>query len=313
MRILLTGASGYIGLHILRELLTADHDVTALVRSPAKLGPFLQASRLRVVTADLAQDRISHAVEGHDVCVHTALVWGQPGTELDLPDTIAAAKLFDAAGRVGVPRCIFISSVAVHRPFKNEMDEEEQLSSTDYYGATKAAGEIFLRAACAEHNMTGIVIRPGPAVGLPAFANASFRSDRRLSSMVAAAMEERVIEVAASEGRQFCDVATIAKAVGVLTNLENPLQSYICLDREIMTWEWIARTVVACVASQSEIRVLPPMREGPIPAFCTTRIEQLIGAALDARGALVEHIRYLMRSQYGGHLERLSHGETSLI
>lgn len=305
MRIFLTGGSGYIGLHILHELLTAGHDVTALVRSPAKLGPFLQASKLRVVTADLAQeDQISQALKEHDVCVHAALVWGEPSTELQLPDTKATAKLFDAAGRVGVPRCVFISSVAVHRPFKSYMDEEEQLSSTDYYGATKAAGEVFLRAACAEHHMTGIVIRPGPVVGRPAFSNASFRSDRRLAGMVAAAMEARPIEVVASEGRQFSDVTTIAKVVGVLTSLENPHQAYICVDQAIMTWEWIARTVVACVASQSEVRVLPILREGPIPIFSTTRIEELIGAPLDARGALIEHIRYLMQSQVSGHLGR---------
>ena len=161
MRIFLTGASGYIGLHILHELLTAGHEVTALVRSPAKLGRFVEASKLRVVTADLAQEnRISEALDGHEVCVHAALLWGEPGTELELPDTIVAAKLFDAAGRAGILRCIFISSVSVHRPFNDEMDEEDQLSSTDYYGATKAAGEMFLRAACAEHHMTGIVIRP---------------------------------------------------------------------------------------------------------------------------------------------------------
>jgi UDP-glucose 4-epimerase len=305
MRIFLTGASGYIGLHILHELLTAEHEVTALVRSPAKLGPFLQAPKLRVFTADLAQgDRISEALQGHDACVHAALLWGEPGTELELPDTIAAANLFDTAGRVGVLRCIFISSVAVHRPFKAEMVEEEQLSSTDYYGATKAAGELFLRAACAEHHMTGIVIRPGPVVGLPAFANGSFRSDRRLSGMVAAAMEARPIEVVANEGRQFCDVVTIAKVVGLLTSLENPHTAYICVDRAIMTWEWIARTVVACVGSQSEVRILPRLINGQVPAFCTDRLEHLVGGVPDARGALIEHIRYLMQLQVGGQIGR---------
>ena len=69
---------------------------------------------------------------------------------------------------------------------------------------------------------------------------------------MAAAMEGRPIEVMAREGRQFSDVATVAKVVALLTSVENPHPAYICVDEAVITWEWIARTVVACVASPSE-------------------------------------------------------------
>lgn len=85
MRILVTGASGYIGLHIVRELLSAGHEVTAVVRSPAKLGRFSHTPGLRIVTAELEQRRIiARALERQDVCVHAALLWGEAGTELDM-------------------------------------------------------------------------------------------------------------------------------------------------------------------------------------------------------------------------------------
>ncbi|MFO0579673.1 MAG: NAD-dependent epimerase/dehydratase family protein [Polyangia bacterium] len=98
--------------------------------------------------------------------MHAALIWGEPGSELELRDTAVAAKLFEAAGQAVVGRCLFISSVAVHHPFTAEIREEDRLSSTDLYGATKAAGELFLRAACAEHGMTG-GIHPGPPASPP--------------------------------------------------------------------------------------------------------------------------------------------------
>ena len=297
MRIFLTGASGYIGLHILRELLTAGHEVTVLVRSPTKLGSFVHAPKLRIVTADLAQEeRVSQALEGNQICVHAALLWGDPGAELELRDTVVAAKLFAAAGRAGITRCIFISSVSVHRPFIGEMSEDDRLSVTDLYGATKAAGELFLRAACAEYHMTGIVIRPGPVVGPPAFAAASFRSDRRLAEMVVAAMEAHPLEVVAGDGRQFSDVVAVAKVARLLTCIENPHPTYLCIGREILTWEWIARKVVEFACSPSEVRVLPSMGEPPIPRFCTARIEQLLGGPTDARGALMAHILHLVQS-----------------
>src|ERR1700760_746206 len=140
MQILLTGAAGYIGLHILRELLDAGHQVTAIVRSQRKLGPFAPHPRVKIVETDLEDEtRIAQALPGHTVCVHAALIWGNPGSELEMRDTAVAAKLFDAAGSNGLARCIYISSVAVHRPFSERMSEDNRLSTTDLYGATKAA------------------------------------------------------------------------------------------------------------------------------------------------------------------------------
>lgn len=297
MRAFLTGAGGYIGLHILRELLEHQHRVTAVVRSPGKLGPFARHPRLRVVETDLEdQARIAQVLPGHDVCVHAALIWGGPGSELELRDTAIAAKLFDAAGSAGLTRCIYISSVAVHRPFSAEMCEEDCLSTADLYGATKAAGELFLRAACARHQMTGVALRPGPVVGPPAFAGGSFRSDHRISEMVVAAAEGHPIEVVRREGRQFSDVSTLATVVRLLTRTENPHPAYICVDRNIITWERVARLVVDCLNSPSEVRVLPHDTKDPIPRFRTDRLERLNAGPSDAEGALTAHIRYLART-----------------
>lgn len=293
MRVLVTGASGYIGLHVIRELLVDGHDVTAVVRSPAKLGPLAQTPGLRIVTTDLEQRSVvAPALAGQDVCLHAALVWGESGTELEMRDPAVAARLFDDAGRAGVARCMFISSTAVHRPFALDMGEEDHLTTADYYGATKAAGETFLRAACATHKMVGVVVRPGPVVGPPSFAGGSFRSDRRIADMVSAALQARPLQVLAGEGRQVCGVATLAKVTRVLASLESPRPTYLCVDSEVLTWEWIAHKVVACVNSPSEVRVLPS-KSGQIPRFRTKRIEELLGGRMDSRDALVAHIHHL--------------------
>lgn len=294
MRTLLTGASGYIGLHLVRELLADGHALTALVRSAAKLGPFVGAPGLQIVEADLEEEaRVVRALEGQEVCVHAALLWGEAGMELDVRDTAVAARLFDAAGRAGVRRCLFLSSAAVHRPFRGEMDEGDALTPTDLYGATKAAGELFLRAACATYGMTGVVLRPGPVVGPPAFARGSFRTDHRLAALVAAAVEGRPLEVVAGEGRQWSDVAMVAKVVRLLTRAEAPPSTCLCVDREPLDWEQIARMVVGCLGSTSEVRVQP---ETAAPArFRTARLEALLGGPADARGALAAHVRYLAR------------------
>ena len=297
MRILLTGAGGYIGLHIARELLDAGHDLTVLVRSPHKLGPLARVPRLRVVTADLEhQARVAQSLEGQQVCVHAALIWGDADTELELRDTSISAKLFEAAGQAGVKRCLYISSAAVHRPFSAEMHEDDRLSTSDVYGATKAATELFLRAACAKHGMTGVVMRPGPTVGAPAFPSGSFRTDRRIGELMLAAKEGRPLEVIEGEGRQLSDVLAVATATRLLASLEQPHPTYLCVDRDILTWEWIARQVVACMSSSSEIRALPRKEAGPVPRFRTERLQELLGGPADARQSLLAHLQHLAQS-----------------
>jgi nucleoside-diphosphate-sugar epimerase len=230
------------------------------------------------------------------VCIHAAIIWGDPSGELEGRDAAVTSKLFDAAGNAGLKRGIFLSSAAVHRPFAGEMSEEDWLSPTDLYGANKAAGELFLRAACARHQMTGIVVRPGPVVGLPVSGSSSCRSPNRLSEMVRAAAEGLPVEVVSREGRQFSDVSTLAKVVRILTRANNPLPTYICVDQQILTWEHIARIVVTCVGSSGGVRILPGDSRDPIPHFRTQRIESLLGGQCNAESALRDHIRYLARS-----------------
>lgn len=293
MRTLLTGASGYVGLHILRELLEDGHRVTAVVRSPERLGPFAGDPRVEVVVADLEDGRaVRAALSGHDVCVHAALVWGEPGEEIAAPDVAVSSTLFDAAGNAGVERVILLSSTAVHRPFSEEMSEQDALSTADVYGATKAAGELFLHAACAQHQMTGVVLRPGPVVGVPAFASAAFRSPNRLARMVDAARRGLPIDARGGEGRQFCSVSALARAVRLLTREPAPLPVYVCVARDVLSWAQVARLVVATTGSSSAVRV-DGADSVPVPRFRTERIESLLGMRIDAADALRAHIRHL--------------------
>jgi putative NADH-flavin reductase len=65
MRILVLGATGGIGLEIVRQAVDHGHSVTAFVRTPEQLKPF--ASRIRVVLGDsLNSAELGSAIEGHD-------------------------------------------------------------------------------------------------------------------------------------------------------------------------------------------------------------------------------------------------------
>jgi nucleoside-diphosphate-sugar epimerase len=292
MRVVVTGASGFIGLHLVRALLEGGHEVTAVVRAVSKVGPFAQQPRLCATQADLdAHTHAAGVMRGQEAWVHAALLWGEPGTERR--DVEATSSLCEAAGRAGVSRCVLLSSAAVHRPFSARMTETDQLQPVEPYGVTKLAGERALHDACSRFGMTGVALRPGPVVGPPAFPGGSWRSPAQVEAFAREALAGRPITVVEGEGRQLCGVSTLVTAVTALLQAEKPHPAYLCMDPEPITWEHVARTVVRAFQSTSAVEVVPREDPQPVPRFSTALIEGLLGGPSNAEAELAAHVREL--------------------
>ena len=298
MHVLLTGASGYLGLHVLESLVAAGHAVTAVTRRPAMLGPWIDHPSIAVLEADLRDDgSVGRMVREHTACVHAALIWGEPHEDFELLDTRVAAKLFDAAGRAGVSRALYVSSTAVHRPFRERMTEADRLTTADVYGATKAAGELFLWAACSAHAMEGLVVRPGPIVGPPAFFGASFRSHSRLDRFVRAARSGDPIHVEEGVGRQFVGVRDVATVIAQLVTADGVSGPYLCVARALNSWESLARRIIARTRSTSRVVVEPRPAGKPVPRFDGGKLLAHLGVELESDDAMEAHLVHLERAR----------------
>ncbi len=128
-KVLLTGASGYIGKHITLQLLNQGYEVRASVRSLAKSSEVINAvtphlldksnlnSRLTFVELDLEKDSgWESALKGIDVLMHTASPFpiASPKDENDLirPAVEGTLRALKAAKNAGVKRVILTSSNA---------------------------------------------------------------------------------------------------------------------------------------------------------------------------------------------------------
>ena len=109
--LLLTGATGTIGLPVLRRLTAADVPVRCLVRDPRRLGA--QRVKVQITLGDLADPfSFRHALRGVETVVHLASVTrDQPGGSIEELDGIAAWRLVQAAERAGVKRFVFFSTL----------------------------------------------------------------------------------------------------------------------------------------------------------------------------------------------------------
>jgi len=108
MKLTIFAATGGIGRHLLEQAVTGGHDVTAVVRSPARL-----TREVRTVTADLAApepEALRVAVEGADA-VLSAL---GPRSRADAGVTAAGTRAIVAAMRTtGVRRIVVVSAAPV--------------------------------------------------------------------------------------------------------------------------------------------------------------------------------------------------------
>ncbi len=298
MKVFVTGGMGFVGSHIVLELLARGDQLTILARAPEKIPAFREMPDVTIVQGGMEDaETLCAALPGHQACIHNALIWDEEPTELQLKDVRASANLFKTAAEAGIEHLIYTSSTAVHRPFQPVMSEESRIAPNNYYGATKAATESFLSAFSHQTNMRCNIIRPGPAVGKPAVQGAPFKGDRRFTEVVRAALKGEDIHVVKNEARQFIGVADLARLYTAVLHSDANRQTYLGVAQNSVTWEQIAAQTIELARASSRV-ILDDRGHNEIPfRFDVGKIEQDFGLAFDCEPAIRDHLEHLIATE----------------
>ena len=172
MRILVTGAAGRIGSHVVQELASHGHTVRALDRRPL---PKEVQEVSEPYYADLTDPlAMLNAVSGCDTIAHIGAVPGPtvPADEVLRLNVIGTQNILEAAAAYDLPRVVLTSSVGAlgfsfpTHPCLPEylpVDAAHPRRPQDIYGLSKLMNEESAAARTRLSGMTTIVIRP-PAV-----------------------------------------------------------------------------------------------------------------------------------------------------
>ncbi|HEU5348483.1 MAG TPA: NAD-dependent epimerase/dehydratase family protein, partial [Ktedonobacterales bacterium] len=165
MTVLVTGAMGLLGSHVVDLLVDRGERVRALVRSDDRLGR-LSALGVEVCRGDLGDRRsLEAAVDGVESVLHCAAKtgpWG-PEAEYQRANVWGLKALLDASQAAGVRRFVHVSSITVHgNDIHGTADETAPLRiEPNPYSRTKVAGERLVAAQIREHAAAITIVRPG--------------------------------------------------------------------------------------------------------------------------------------------------------
>ncbi len=111
----LTGASGFVGGHVLGQLLAAGYQVRALVRRPSRFKPKEADAKLTVIEGGLFDGRaLARLVEGADVIIHlVGIIMELParGQTFGRIHVEGTQRVIDAAREANVKRCVHMSAL----------------------------------------------------------------------------------------------------------------------------------------------------------------------------------------------------------
>jgi dihydroflavonol-4-reductase len=174
MKVCVTGGTGFLGAHLVRELAKAGHDVRVTYRDESRLER-LGGADVRPVNADVLEPKdMRRALKGCELLYHGAgYVGANPAERVWQVNALSPRIAVEAAAAAGVPRVVLTSSIAAVGPAgsdgKPATEDQPYLAARLRltYGDAKHEGEVEALAAAGRTGVEVVVVNPAYVLGAP--------------------------------------------------------------------------------------------------------------------------------------------------
>jgi dihydroflavonol-4-reductase len=256
MKIFVTGGTGFIGGHVVRQLRLRGDDVVALVRAPEK------ASTLRELGCELVEGDLSDAaviargLEGAEAAIHAGAVYkvGIPKSEYPAmfeANVAGTERVLDAAVSAGVSKIVYVSTCAVFGDTHGKVVEEGFKRDSPFpseYERTKT-----LAHELAEDRIAGgapiVIVQPGGVYGPDDHSEVGNMIEQARTGKLPAKMFP-------DAGFMFCHVEDIAAGIVLALDKGTVGESYVLSAEQSTIGDLIDK--VAAIAGRKPPRFTMP-------------------------------------------------------
>ncbi len=230
MKILVTGATGFIGKNIVGELLKNNEDVYALVRSTSKTD-FLQKKGVKFISGDITDyESLSVINNEFDAVIHcAAYVNDKNRKKLYSVNVTGTENVCKLCLRLKVRKLVYLSSVAVvSGNFQVPLTEDLPYSATNLYGYSKIEAEKIVWSY-RDQGLAAAIIRPPMVYG---------EEEPHLLRVILTLLKYRLLPII-NGGRNKLHLAYVKNvataAVMALHNEAFLKSAYFVADKEVLT------------------------------------------------------------------------------
>lgn len=171
MKILITGASGYVGTKLVQKLLEQRHTLHLLLRNPDR-SPYFRTNGIKLFTGDIRNTKSIHvAMEGCDQVYHLAAlakVWVKDPSSYFKTNLLGTKNVLDSAVYFGISKIVFCSTAGVFGPSIYQDIDENSIRLYDFsneYESSKAMAESLIRQYIIKHRLNIVITSPTRVYG----------------------------------------------------------------------------------------------------------------------------------------------------
>lgn len=174
MKVLLTGATGFIGSHVARKLRERGDEVRALVRSPEKAESVVALGCETIAGSLEDEAAIRGGMRGCDAAIHGAAIYevGIPASERERmyeANVLGTERVLRAALEEEVGRVVYVSTIAAFGNTEGRVVDETYdhpgTTFTSYYEETKYKAHRLARRLIDDEGLPAVIVQPGAVYG----------------------------------------------------------------------------------------------------------------------------------------------------
>ena len=272
MKVLITGGAGFIGHHVVKQLIDSGHEVMVidnLSRSLRENVEFIKELGVPLKPIDVRD--LNSLVEAFkefrpEAVIHAAALIDveesvkHPGLYAEV-NVVGSANVGKASYEVGASRIIYLSSAAVYgEPKYLPIDENHPTEPLSPYGASKLGGELLIKSLSKSLKKTNyVVLRLFNVYGLGQSPNSPYSGVITKFIARVKSGQPPIIYGDGEQVRDFIHVKDVAKAIEKALTTEFLNQTYNIGSGKPTTINELANTILK-ISGKEELR---PIREAP--------------------------------------------------